>query len=151
MPADAPTDQQASPHASGSRCPRRTHTAAAAAASDDNAAPAQPDPDTRVDLKVPITIAFETTEDVIDARAMLNLASGEIEALAFDDYDDAIEGLPWRRKDYEFAAGTLTSHGRDVEFKVDVNGAGQLSISASELLELKTRAAALFAGKPRGA
>jgi hypothetical protein len=29
-----------------------------------------------VDLKVPITIAFETTEDVIDARAMLNLASG---------------------------------------------------------------------------
>lgn len=104
-----------------------------------------------MDLKVPITIAFETTEDVIDARAVLNLASGEIEALAFDDYDPATEGQPWRRKDYEFAAGTLSSHGREVEFKVDVNGAGQLSISASELLELKTRAAALFAGKPRGA
>ncbi|MEY3253834.1 MAG: hypothetical protein RL227_2807 [Pseudomonadota bacterium] len=104
-----------------------------------------------MDLKVPITIAFETTEDVIDARAMLNLASGEIEALAFDDYDPEIEGHPWRRKDYEFAAGTLTSHGRDVEFKVDASGSGQLSISANELLELKTRAAALFAGKPRGA
>ncbi len=104
-----------------------------------------------MDLKVPITIAFETTEDLIDARATLNLASGEIEALAFDDYDPATEGQPWRRKDYEFAAGTLTSHGRDVEFKVDVDGQGRLSISASELLELKTRAAALFAGKPRDA
>ena len=103
-----------------------------------------------MDLKVTITIAFETTEDVIDARALLNLASGDIEGLAFDDYDAAAEGQPWRRKDYEFAAGTLSSHGRDVEFKVDVNGAGQLSISASELLELKTRAAALFAGKPPG-
>jgi hypothetical protein len=103
-----------------------------------------------LDLKVPIAIAFETTEDVIDARALLNLASGEIEGLAFVDYDAEAEGQPWRRKDYEFAAGTLTSHDRDVEFKVDVNGAGQLSISASELLELKTRAAALFAGKPAG-
>ena len=37
-----------------------------------------------MDLKVPITIAFETTEDVIDARALLNLASGDIEGLAFD-------------------------------------------------------------------
>jgi hypothetical protein len=44
-----------------------------------------------VDLKVPITIAFETSEDVIDARAMLNLASGEIEALAFDEYDRSEE------------------------------------------------------------
>lgn len=118
--------------------------------SSDNAAPVPPDPDPPLDLKVPITIAFETTEDVIDARAMLNLASGEIDGLAFDDYDPATEGQPWRRRDYEFAAGTLTSHGRDVEFKVDVNGSGQLSISASELLELKTRAAALFAGKPAG-
>ncbi len=101
-----------------------------------------------MDLKVPITIAFETTEDVIDARAVLNLASGEIDGLAFDDYDSETEGLPWRRKDYEFAAGTLSSHGRDVEFKVDVSGSGQISISASELLELKTRAAALFAAKP---
>ncbi len=103
-----------------------------------------------MDLKVPITIAFETTEDVIDSRAMLNLASGEIDGLDYDGYDAEADGAPWRRKDYEFAAGTLTSHGRDVEFKVDVDGQGRLSISASELLELKTRAAALFAGKPPG-
>ncbi len=116
--------------------------------SDDNAALAQPEPEPRVDLKVPITLAIELSEDVIDARAMLNLASGEIEGLAYNDYDTEADGVPFRRKDYEFTAGTLTSHGRDVEFKVDVNGSGQLSISANELLELKTRAAALFAGKP---
>jgi hypothetical protein len=103
-----------------------------------------------VDLKVPITLAIETTEDVIDAKALLNLASGEIEGLAYDDYDAAIEGQPWKRRDFEFIAGTLSSHGRDVEFKVDVDGQGRLSISAAELLELKTRAAALFANKPGG-
>lgn len=103
-----------------------------------------------MDLKVPITLAIELSEDVIDAKALLNLASGEIEGLAYDDYDAEAEGNPFRRKDYEFTSGTLSSHGRDVEFKVDVNGSGQLSISANELLELKTRAAALFAGKPPG-
>ena len=118
--------------------------------SDHNRRSSHPDADPPLDLKVPITIAFETTEDVIDARALLNLASGDIEGLAFDDYDAEAEGQPWRRKDYEFAAGTLSSHGRDVEFKVDVNGAGQLSVSASELLDLKTRATVLFAGKPPG-
>ncbi len=50
----------------------------------DDAALAQPEPDLRVDLKVPITLAIELTEDVIDARAMLNLASGEIEGPAKD-------------------------------------------------------------------
>jgi hypothetical protein len=102
-----------------------------------------------LDLKVSITLAFETTEDVIDARALLNLASGDIDGLAFDDYDPDAEGLPWKRKDYEFAAGTLSNNGRDVEFKVDVDGQGRLSISASELLELKTRAAALFTSRPQ--
>ncbi len=43
--------------------------------------------------------------------------------------------------------GTLSNNGKDVEFKVDVNKVtGQYSVSASELLEIKVRAAALFAG-----
>lgn len=100
-----------------------------------------------MDLKVPITLTIEFTDDEMGARALLNLASGDIESVAFDDDEPA----PWKRRDYEFTSGTLSSHGRDVEFKVDVNRAtGACSVSANELLEIKTRAAALFANKPVG-
>lgn len=100
-----------------------------------------------MDLKVPITLNIEFSDDETSARALLNLASGEIESVEFDDEDDQ----PWRRDDYEFTSGTLSSLGRDVEFKVDVNrSSGSLSVSANELLEIKTRAAALFASKPTG-
>ena len=41
----------------------------------------------------------------------------------------------------------LSHDGKDVEFRVDVNKTtGQYSVSATELLEIKLRAAALFAG-----
>ena len=41
----------------------------------------------------------------------------------------------------------MSHKGKDVEFRVDVNKVtGQYSVSASELLEIKVRAAALFAG-----
>jgi hypothetical protein len=99
-----------------------------------------------VDLKVPITLADELTEEVVEAKAVLNLASGEIGRIQYQDYDEESEGLPWARDDYEFTSGTLTSDGRDVEFKVDVNRTtGEYSVSANELLEIKMRAAALFA------
>ena len=56
-------------------------------------------------------------------------------------------GLPWESDDYEFTSGVLSNEGKDVEFRVDVNRTtGQYSVSASELLEIKVRAAALFAG-----
>ena len=100
-----------------------------------------------MDLKVPITIADELSEDIITATGMLDLASGEIHRVEYEDYDVSLRGLPADSEDYEFTVGTLSNNGKDVEFKVDVNKVtGQYSVSASELLEIKVRAAALFAG-----
>jgi hypothetical protein len=100
-----------------------------------------------VDLKVPITLTDELSEEVITATALLNLASGEIVRVEYQDYDQEARGLPWENEDYEFTSGMLSNAGKDVEFSVHVNKTtGQYSVSASELLEIKVRAAALFAG-----
>ncbi len=100
-----------------------------------------------MDLKVPIVITDELTEEVITATGSLDLASGEIHRVEYQDYDVAARGLPWDSEDYEFSSGTLSNRGKDVEFRVDINKVtGQYSVSASELLEIKVRAAALFAG-----
>lgn len=102
---------------------------------------------TTLDLTVPITISDETADDVITSTAQLNLASGEIFRVEYQDYDAKADGAPWERDDYEFSSGVLSNRGRDVEFKVDVNRTtGQYSVSASELQEIKQRAAALFGG-----
>ncbi|MEY2688010.1 MAG: hypothetical protein RL375_2208 [Pseudomonadota bacterium] len=100
-----------------------------------------------MDLKVPIAISDELTDEVIAATGLLDLASGEIRRVEYVDYDVEAEGPPWESDDYEFSCGTLTHQGKDVEFRVDVNKVtGQYSVTASELLEIKMRAAALFAG-----
>lgn len=103
--------------------------------------------DDPVELKVPITICDETSDDVIESTGSLDLASGEIKKVVYEDYDVEAEGLPCHRDDYEFTSGTLSNNGKDVEFRVDVNRAtGEYSVSPSELLEIKIRAAQLFAG-----
>jgi hypothetical protein len=100
-----------------------------------------------VDLKVPIVISDELSEDIVMSKGLLNLASGEIERVEYEDYDPKLHGFPFESEDYEFTSGTLSNNGKDVEFRVDVNKvSGQYSVSASELLEIKVRAAALFAG-----
>jgi hypothetical protein len=100
-----------------------------------------------VDLKVPITITDELSDEVIQSTGSLNLASGEINRVEYTDYDAELKGLPFESDDYEFTSGILSNNGKDVEFKVDVNKVtGQYSVSPSELLEIKVRAAALFAG-----
>jgi hypothetical protein len=100
-----------------------------------------------LDLKVPIVITDELTDEVITATALLNLASGEITRIEYQDYDVEERGLPPHQDDYEFTSGTLSNDGKDVEFGVVVNRTtGDYSVSASELLEIKLRAAALFAG-----
>jgi hypothetical protein len=102
-----------------------------------------------VDLKVPIVITDELADEVISATAQLNLASGEIGHIQYQGYDVAAKGLPWEHEDYEFSCGTLTNNGKDVEFTVQVNQTtGQYSITATELQEIKMRAAALFSGVP---
>jgi hypothetical protein len=100
-----------------------------------------------LDLKVPIVITDELTDELITATALLNLASGEITRIEYQDYDVVERGLPPHQDDYEFTSGTLSNDGKDVEFGVVVNRTtGEYSVSASELLEIKVRAAALFAG-----
>lgn len=100
-----------------------------------------------MDLKVPITISDELSDELVVSTGSLNLASGEIHRVEYQGYDAEALGLPWERDDYEFTSGTLSNAGKDVEFRIDVNRTtGQYSVSASELLEIKVRAAALFAG-----
>jgi hypothetical protein len=101
-----------------------------------------------VDLKVPIVVSDELMERVIRASAQLNLASGEITDVEYRNFDTATKGFPWARDDYEFSSGMLSNNGKDIEFTVQVNKiTGQHSVNATELLEIKTRAAALFSGK----
>jgi hypothetical protein len=100
-----------------------------------------------VDLKVPIAIADEMSDEIIASTGFLNLASGEIQRIEYQGYDLAARGAPFESEDYEFTCGTLSNAGKDVEFGIHVNKVtGQYSVSASELLEIKVRAAALFAG-----
>jgi hypothetical protein len=94
-----------------------------------------------VDLKVRIAISDELSDDIILSSGSLDLASGEIHRVDYEDYDMALEGLPAEREDYEFTCGTLSNNGKDVEFRIDVNKVtGQYSVSPSELLEVKVRA-----------
>jgi hypothetical protein len=102
-----------------------------------------------VDLRVPIVISDELTDEVISATGMLDLASGEIHKVVYENYSAAANGFPWEHEDYEFTCGMLSSGGKDVEFTVQVNQTtGQYTVSATELLEIKVRAAALFSGVP---
>ena len=100
-----------------------------------------------MDLKVPIAIADERTDDIVQSTGLLDLASGEIQRVEYKDHDADLLGLPCDSDDYEFTCGVLSHKGKDVEFRIDVNKVtGQYSVSATELLEIKLRAAALVAG-----
>jgi hypothetical protein len=102
-----------------------------------------------MDLKLPITIIDELSEDEVRSRGELDLASGEIRNVVYEDYDLGKQGLPAERPDYEFTLGVLRNGTREVEFRIDVDVmAGRYSITPSELLELKGRAAKLFAQPP---
>lgn len=100
-----------------------------------------------MNLKVTITILDELTESVIRSTGSLDLASGEI----FDVRDESDQprsiGMPAADEQYEFTSGVLSNDGKDVEFRIDVDVMrGQYFVNPTELLELKVRAAKLFAG-----
>ncbi len=99
------------------------------------------------DLLVPIQIDDELFDEIIHASALLNIASGEITRVEYQDYDEGVNGLPWENKEYDFSCGKLSNAGKDVEFSVQINKTtGQYSVTASELQEIKQKAAALFSG-----
>ena len=100
-----------------------------------------------MDLQVPIAIFDELSELVIRSSGSLDLASGEIRGVTYEDYDLKTMGLPAEHEEYEFTSGILSNAGKDVEFRVEVDiFTGKYSVSANELLEIKVRAAKLFAG-----
>lgn len=100
-----------------------------------------------MDLKLPIEIHDELSDALIVSTGLLDLASGEIRSIEYRDYDVRGRGLPMEQEDYEFTCGLLSHAGKEVEFRVDVDvTTGRYSVSPSELLEIKVRAAKLFAG-----
>jgi hypothetical protein len=105
-----------------------------------------------VDLKLPIKIFDELSESVIESTGMLDLASGEIRGVLYENYDQDARGMPAEDEDYEFTSGLLTNGIKDVEFRVEVDVmSGHYSVTPSELLELKGRAAKLFTAAPTDA
>jgi len=101
-----------------------------------------------MDLKLPITIIDELSDSEVRAQGELDLASGDIRNVRYEDYDAATQGVPASKEDYEFSVGVLRNGAREVEFRVEANPQGHYSVTATELLELKGRAAALFTQKP---
>lgn len=102
-----------------------------------------------MDLKLPIIIYDELSESVIKATGLLDLASGEIRDVVHEDYDREALGLPADDEAYEFTSGTLSNGTKDVEFSIQVDtGSGKYSVTPTELLELKGRAAKLFTAAP---
>ncbi len=104
-----------------------------------------------MDLKLAITIHDELDEEVIESTGLLDLASGEIRDVKYLSFDPETDGFPAESPDYDFTCGTLSNGSKDVEFRIEVDIVGRkYSITPSELLELKGRAAKLFSAPPGG-
>ncbi|WP_284618716.1 hypothetical protein [Aquabacterium humicola] len=101
-----------------------------------------------MNLHVSIAITDELDDDIVSSTGSLDLASGEIRDVVYEDYDvKARGGVPATLPDYAFTSGTLSHGGKDVEFSVQVDKfSGKYSVTANELLDIKVRAAKLFAG-----
>ena len=100
-----------------------------------------------MNLKVPIEILDELAETVIRSTGSLDLASGEIFDVRYEVDRPGLMGMPAVDEQYEFTSGMLSNDGKDVEFRIDVDVMrGQYFVNPTELLELKVRAAKLFAG-----
>ncbi len=102
-----------------------------------------------MDLKLPITIVDELSEGEVRSEGELDLASGEIRHVRFVEPAPAEAGFPAARDDYEFTVGILRNGAREVEFRIEVDVMrARYSVTPSELLELKVRAAKLFSQPP---
>ena len=102
-----------------------------------------------MNLMVNISLFDELSETIIKSTGTLDLASGEIRAVEYEDHDLETDGLPADSEDYEFTSGLLSYKGKEIEFRVDVDPlSGKYSVTPSELLELKGRAAKLFTAPP---
>ena len=104
-----------------------------------------------MDLKLPITLHDEMLETIIVSTGVLDLASGDITDVRYREHDMETQGFPAEDEAYDFTCGTLSNGAKDVEFRIEVDVVGRkYSITPSELLELKGRAAKLFSAPPGG-
>lgn len=104
-----------------------------------------------MDLKLPIRIFDELDDLVIESTGVLDLASGEIRNVERVDASQGPAGLPAENPGYDFTSGSLSNGKKDVEFRIEVDVmSGHYSVTPSELLELKGRAAKLFSAPPPG-
>ena len=102
-----------------------------------------------MDLKLPITIIDELSDSEVRSEGELDLASGEIRNVRYANPHGVTQGFPAAREDYEFTVGVLRNGAREVEFRIEVDVLnGRYSVTPSELLELKGRAAKLFSQRP---
>jgi hypothetical protein len=101
-----------------------------------------------VDLKVPIKIFDELSESIVESTGLLDMASGEIRTVEYIDHDVDASGFPPESEDYEFTMGMLSNGTQDVEFSILVDVLNRkYSVTPTELLEIKGRAAKLFSGQ----
>ncbi len=102
-----------------------------------------------MDLKLPIVIHDELLDGIVESTGTLDLASGEIFDVRYRDHDLETQGFPAENEDYDFTCGMLSNGKKEVEFRIEVDVVGRkYSITPSELLELKGRAAKLFSAPP---
>lgn len=105
-----------------------------------------------MDLKLPIVISDELSDTVIKSSGLLDMASGEIGHVRYEDHDLATDGFPAHDEEYEFTCGLLSNGRKEVEFSITVDVmAARYSVTPSELLEIKSRAAKLFTAAPESA
>ena len=89
-----------------------------------------------MNLKLPITVVDELADHEIRAVGELDLASGDIRIVRYEDYDIATQGLPARHKDYEFTVGVLAGRrtdaaGHERNFVRDSSRAGVLGVAGA--------------------
>jgi hypothetical protein len=98
-----------------------------------------------MDTQIPITLSDELLEEVIISNAKLNLASGEITAVEYINYDVKKNGLPANHPDYTYTSGIMKMQNKEIEFAVEVNSSNsEYSLNPDELEEMKEKATALI-------
>ena len=76
-------------------------------------------------MKLPITIIDELSDDEVRSQGELDLASGEIRNVRYEDgYDLEEQGMPAAHEEYEFTVGVLRNGAREVEFRIEVDALG---------------------------
>ena len=100
-----------------------------------------------MDIQIPINLYDELLDDVVESKAKLNLASGEITSVEYTNYDIAKQPLPAKGSDYQLTFGIMKIQEKEVEFAVEVDTkTGEYCVNATELEDIKEKATQLISG-----